>query len=273
MMTPLSIKPSDQVRKAADTEASSSHALVNLTRLIRSLDNVDPEDRDASNGRILPAEIALRRDWEVRQWAARRHGKLKFNQTVQYARVLLDSLRVQNEQYVPRPPPQCGRKCKIVPSRSLKTSSTLSTLDQTLNNVEERYIGVLSSQLTTANGIGFGVQTPSLVLLPLSPPPAPVSAVTSHTASIPTPDSTPPFQTGDIPSNTVRHRSIPKDYLTARLREDVQRGEVGLLPLRTKTASEANARESLLGPPESAGGLGAAQLHEELGGQLADVRP
>lgn len=78
MMTPLSIKPSDQVRKAADTEASSSHALVNLTRLIRSLDNVDPEDSDASNGRILPAEIALRRDWEVRQWAARRHGKLKF---------------------------------------------------------------------------------------------------------------------------------------------------------------------------------------------------
>ena len=43
------------------------------------------------------------------------------------------------------------------------------------------------------------------------------------------------------------------------------------MPLRSGPGGDVSARESLLGSDGGAGGVGAAQLHEELGGQLADV--
>ena len=46
---------------------------------------------------------------------------------------------------------------------------------------------------------------------------------------------------------------------------------MGLLPIRRQpvTPAEKNRRDQLLSAPGM--GMGAAQLHEELGGQLADV--
>ena len=74
----------------------------------------------------------------------------------------------------------------------------------------------------------------------------------------------------------IRHRKIPalSDYLAARDREDRQGESAGLLPIpveSSSTISNSASRDRLLG--NSAGvGMGAAQLHEELGGQLAHVR-
>lgn len=68
------------------------------------------------------------------------------------------------------------------------------------------------------------------------------------------------------------------DYFAKRKREDEAGGEVGLLPLKTaKThgggdpTDAEGMRQRLLGGSKS-GAIGSSQLHEELGGQLADVR-
>jgi hypothetical protein len=60
-------------------------------------------------------------------------------------------------------------------------------------------------------------------------------------------------------------------YLRTRLAEDRQGDEAGLLPLKIQARKEnkENDRDSLLGGVRP--GMGSAQLHEELGGQLADV--
>ena len=71
---------------------------------------------------------------------------------------------------------------------------------------------------------------------------------------------------------SVRRRNVPplSTYLATRAAEDEKGNEVGLLPVRTRPNAPADKsdRDHLL-----AGGIGmgAAQLHEELGGQLADV--
>ena len=67
----------------------------------------------------------------------------------------------------------------------------------------------------------------------------------------------------------IRHRRETSDYLALRLREDEQGGEAGLLPLKIRPVQDP--RDDLLGVRQGVSGLGAAQLHEELGGQLADV--
>jgi hypothetical protein len=68
-----------------------------------------------------------------------------------------------------------------------------------------------------------------------------------------------------------RRRAIPSQYLRARENEDRQGGEVGLLPLKILPApgKGKSDRDRLL--DGEVNGLGAAQLHEELGGQLVDV--
>lgn len=74
---------------------------------------------------------------------------------------------------------------------------------------------------------------------------------------------------------TLRHRNIPNlnEYLSRREKEDRQGADAGLLPVRIKPPAPKqgpSSRDQLLG---SAGGtgMGASQLHEELGGRLADV--
>lgn len=64
-------------------------------------------------------------------------------------------------------------------------------------------------------------------------------------------------------------------YFAKRKREDEKGGEVGLLPLKTKSRAEKGPmdeegmRNRLMGGASSV--IGSSQLHEELGGQLADV--
>jgi hypothetical protein len=61
-------------------------------------------------------------------------------------------------------------------------------------------------------------------------------------------------------------------YFAKRAREDSQGGEAGLLPLKVakkKTAEDQEGmRQRLVGGGR---GMGASQLHEEIGGQLVDV--
>ena len=152
--------------------------------------------------------------------------------------------------------------------RSSSIAATLSELDEKLHNIEERYKAVLS---TTSQGqlIPSSIplsQTPSFRSTPTSPPhdyhtitPAPVLVTAESRLK------------ESSRSESVRKRHTHSEYLAARLKEDAQGGEVGLLPLRPISSWNQDTRAELLGPG-GAGAMGSAQLQEELGGQLADVR-
>jgi hypothetical protein len=64
-------------------------------------------------------------------------------------------------------------------------------------------------------------------------------------------------------------------YFAKRRREDEAGGEAGLLPLKTAKVDEGMSAEGmrrrLLGTGGAQSAIGSAALHEELGGQLADV--
>lgn len=68
-----------------------------------------------------------------------------------------------------------------------------------------------------------------------------------------------------------------EDYLVKRTREDILGDESGLLtikPIRNLengSSKPLEARDELLGDTVPGSALGAAQVHEELSGQLADV--
>ena len=64
----IPLKPSRDLQKAARTASLSSHALVNLIRLVKALDKNDPDYQEESS--LDPTseykrKITLRRDWEV----------------------------------------------------------------------------------------------------------------------------------------------------------------------------------------------------------------
>lgn len=75
-----------------------------------------------------------------------------------------------------------------------------------------------------------------------------------------------------------RKRQAPslEEYLAARKREDQADGETGLLPIKRPTTASGSQAGSGLGARDKLfdgvrPGMGSAQMHEELGGQLADV--
>jgi hypothetical protein len=160
------------------------------------------------------------------------------SQTVQYARVLLDTLKQSNEG-------------------SSNSSNILLDLEKTLKSVEIRYKELSSLPTTPA------IPPPSAVPLPASPTSRPISP-----PSEPTSVALPPVD----PAKNLRKRVLNTEtYLRTRLAEDREGDEAGLLPLKYQQArKEENERDSLLGGTRP--GMGSAQLHEELGGQLADVR-
>jgi hypothetical protein len=105
---------------------------------------------------------------------------------------------------------------------------------------------------------------------------------------ITSPDHLNDSTTSDIlPSNTpeedshlrrkipIREASVSLPTLTTRESFLAEKEDEALLPLRP--IDEAAARDELLGGADRSGGggrglRGAAQLHDELGGQLAEVR-
>jgi len=159
------------------------------------------------------------------------------SQTVQYARVLLDTLKQSNEG-------------------SSNSSNILTDLEKTLKSVEIRY-KELSSQPPTPS-----VPVPAAVPLPASPTSRPISPPSEPTPAVVLPPA----------GRDLRKRVLNTEtYLRTRLAEDREGHEAGLLPLKFQQArKEENERDSLLGGTRP--GMGSAQLHEELGGQLADVR-
>lgn len=228
--------------KAAQNAASSQHAQVNLIRLVKSLDKLDPSTDDGTT-------YQRRKDWEVSPSSLHPLMWRSFctdGQTVQYARVLLDTLQQTNEG----------------PSSS---SSTLSELNGTLKGVEMRFRHAASIPSPLAT-----VAPAAAVPLPGSP-----SSDSPSLTAAPLSEAIPPKAAVAPPASTVlrqRHVNV-QDYLRSRLAEDREGEEAGLLPLNVPTRKEHKERDgkdSLLGG--SRPGMGSAQLHEELGGQLADVR-
>lgn len=154
--------------------------------------------------------------------------------------------------------------------------STLADLDRNLRLVEQRYISLLHSEPNTPSGT-IGI-SPSDHPTPMNPfstavtSSSPPSVVPPTVTSI-VPDPPPARAEADsVPTQSSDHkRGSPATYLANRVREDEEGGEVGLLPLRTQENRELGERQRLLGPVGAVDGVGSAQLHEELGGQLSDV--
>ncbi|WVQ99638.1 hypothetical protein IAU59_006777 [Kwoniella sp. CBS 9459] len=251
--------------QAATNASSNQHALINLIRLVKSLEaRFVHEDEDVGE------EYLVKRDWE----------------TVLYAHALLDALKEGNEQ-------------------SSRTTSTLSDLEKTLDNVRSAFRARVSSPLPTPS------LNPALIALPMTPNPSnpsytstvenPISSGKSSPALLgpsappslanngPTGSSNIPLArttAAEISSDSggsgvgVRKRkSRVDDYLAQRARGDLQDSSTSdLLPLKpvvnAKQAGKGlSDRDALLaGAGKGVGSvIGSAQLHEELGGQLADM--
>ena len=78
-------------------------------------------------------------------------------------------------------------------------------------------------------------------------------------------------RTSGEPPRRRKSRIDTEGYLRRRVKEDAEGSEAGLLPLRVvQQPVSKSSRDELF---DGAGaGMGQRQRHEELGGQLADVR-
>lgn len=89
--------PTPTTRKAAEAAASNQHALVNLIRLVKSLEIKLAESEEDEYLNIY----IIRKDWEVSAPIYITQSlALNTLQTVLHARVLLDTLKQGNEQSV-----------------------------------------------------------------------------------------------------------------------------------------------------------------------------
>lgn len=118
----LSMDPSPAVTHAASAAAGTRHGLINLTRLVRSLDKQGSkrakEERDGSSW------LEVQKDWEVR-WTGFR---FLTSQMVLYARALLFAMRNAVAQYVVLP--------DVINARSSSTASSLNDLERKLSDAE-----------------------------------------------------------------------------------------------------------------------------------------
>ncbi|RSH88968.1 hypothetical protein EHS25_002630 [Saitozyma podzolica] len=232
------IENPSQAIKAARAAASSPHALVNLIRLVGSLD-AKSQDNDEAAEAAQPgyADPDVKRDWE----------------SVLYARALLEALEGENEQ-------------------SSTTSSTLSTLKHTLATVEGRYAEILQrAQPVSSSTAVRPTVGPVTYAASASAPGIPSSSQPSNVPIV----SAPPDPPAPV---RQRRRKAPtaEEYLATRQRQDALGSDTGLLPLKTPATAGTGdngpgARDRLLGDVGSRGAVGSSQLHEELGGQLADM--
>ncbi|WWD17058.1 hypothetical protein CI109_101495 [Kwoniella shandongensis] len=244
----LAEAPSPSVRQAAQHAATNQHGLINLVRLVKSL-----EGKAASEGDEDVEPWALKRDWE----------------TALYARALLDALQGGNEQ-------------------SSTTITSLKDLDQSLTYIESSYRSRLSSPLPTPGLnpalIALPMSPSNTSMTSRIPTPLPLQS-TINGSNQPLPAPTPSSSSTPAPAtSTVRkRRTLQTDrYLSQRNREDLTGQEIGLLPLvgvgsrtdnnnGTGTGKKGQGdREKLLGDGLGQA-IGSAQLHEELGGQLVDM--
>ncbi|KAL7421996.1 hypothetical protein Q5752_003768 [Cryptotrichosporon argae] len=235
-MIMLAPKPSAAVVRAAQTAAGSPHGLVNLGRVVRAL------GRDESSG-----WIEVTKAWE----------------TVLYARALLDALS--------------GRE-----QGSSASAAQIDDLRQTLDEAEQRLQDVAkTTSLPTLPipDVPLAASVTPTTLPSHKDPAAAASTVTTSQAAKPAPPAPPARRptappTDAAPARALRKRPAPStrtsEYLAQLARDDADGGEAGLLPLRVRQAKPVESgRDQLLGGVT--GGLGAAQLHEELGGQLVGM--
>ncbi|EIW70557.1 hypothetical protein M231_07769 [Tremella mesenterica] len=161
---------------------------------------------------------------------------IKDQQDLEYARILLEAIRNGNEG----------------PSTS---SETLNDLERTLNRIEER-MSTLSEQDTSIFSIS-------------SSPPTPISDPKDSPTVSPLPL---PSEARNLSSRSsiIRQRTSVQEYLRRRIEEDRQGGEIGLLPLKIPIKPIRKEDRDILFSGVK-GGMGSARLHEELGGQLADM--
>ncbi|WWC69975.1 uncharacterized protein I206_103919 [Kwoniella pini CBS 10737] len=235
----LSDKPSPVVIQAARNAASSPHAVVNLIRLVKSLEaKVNSEEDDG-----VVDSMSIKRDWE----------------NVMFAKSLLEALQNDNEQ-------------------SSSTSPTLLQMGKELSNIQKSFQIRLSTPLPTPP------MNPALIALPMTPNPS-NPPILERKPSPPLLQSvqklSTPLSAASVPiNNGVRKRKSRIDeYLMERSKSDLTGSEKGLLPLKVLpvkpkfggVGNVAGGREALLAGAGPGSGIGSAQLHEELGGQLADM--
>lgn len=148
----------------------------------------------------------------------------------------------------------------------------MSGLEKSLDHIQSAYHSRVASPLPTSR------LNPALIALPRS-----TSSTVSNDSRIPSPSLTtaiqlPPITSGQTASKNVRRRRVQLEYyLAKRSREDTLGDESGLLAIKPIHNSEnassksSEAHNELLGDAVPGSALGAAQVHEELSGQLADV--
>ncbi|BEI82969.1 hypothetical protein CcaverHIS002_0308370 [Cutaneotrichosporon cavernicola] len=230
----LSMNASPTVLASARAAAGSRHGLINATRLVHSL----AQNREEGT------------------WL----------QTVLYARALLDALRGGNEG-------------------ASTTADALDDLEGMLSRAED-------AVQASAKKARAPAPTVALPLLDLPSAPAEVAlldeavpakldegdveALTSPPPLPPSPaKAREPSHSPSILLSPSGGELDTASYFAKRRREDETGGEAGLLPLKTAKVDEGMSAEGmrrrLLGTGGAQSAVGSAALHEELGGQLADM--
>lgn len=148
------------------------------------------------------------------------------------------------------------REVCAVLMRSSTTAATLEDIEKTLRSIEAR--------LPRANeGVG---KSPMTIMSPVQALARPVEA-----------SAQPQQATPSLPSAPIlrqRHGNVPSsvdEYLRSRRMGDEYKDLLPLKESKPAPKPEISVRDQLLDGAGTRPGMGAAQLHEELGGQLADV--
>lgn len=164
-------------------------------------------------------------------------------------------------------------------TRSSSSFQTITDLSQSLDEIIARYEAIVGASPVRSS-------RPTTPVLPISTskPDIPSGHTARSTnASQPNVETPGPTASTSTPAPTPstarrRQRRAPSlsEYLAKREREDARGGETGLLPLKAipnkqLTATTKSSRDQLLAGQRSEGVMGNSQLHEELGGQLAEV--
>ncbi|KAJ9101668.1 hypothetical protein QFC20_005201 [Naganishia adeliensis] len=219
-----------------------SHASVNLPRLVKSL--------SARSTRLGQEDWAqVRNGQAVRSSVYRVYGRgLKpFTQTVEYARGLLKLVREEN----------------VVPV------GKINTLERDLNDIAKAFDEAVKTKPIPSSST---TATPPALPTTLIP-----TSLLSQTAPTPIPSDTPPSSNANPTSTSptrklpIREASISLPALTTRESFLAEKEDEALLPLQP--TDESDARNELFAGANGGGRgfRGAAQLHDELGRQLAEM--
>jgi hypothetical protein len=164
----------------------------------------------------------------------------------------------------------------MLTDRSSSSTRTITDLTTSLTSIIARFEATVGPTLVPSSRPATPASRPPASLTPQQDRGTPTTSV--HNDGLHSSASSTLTSASSLTTHRRRPAPSLSEYLSKREKEDARGGETGLLSLGNQKAGPAQSgqtksqRDQLLAGQRSEGVMGNSQLHEELGGQLAEVR-